>query len=97
MNACPHEPVTLRPDELEIPDLLWHEIRAISTNYILFCLEKNLSLRSNEISYCTQMVLSKIRSGSIKRRRRKREERIVSKRIFGVQQATAKSRFNVIA
>lgn len=52
---------------------------------------------SLEISYCTQMVLSKIRSGSIKRRRRKREERIVSKRIFGVQQATAKSRFNVIA
>lgn len=40
MNACPHEPVTLRPDELEIPDLLWHEIRAISTNYILFCLKK---------------------------------------------------------
>lgn len=28
MNACPHEPVTLRPDELEIPHLLcYHSAR----------------------------------------------------------------------
>lgn len=78
----------------------WSPLARDSSNFnklYTFLLGKNLSLRSNEISYCTQMVLSKIRSGSIKRRRRKREERIVSKRIFGVQQATAKSRFNVIA
>lgn len=31
MNACPHEPVTLRPDELEIP---LPEIRTISLRKI---------------------------------------------------------------
>lgn len=54
MNACPHEPVTLRPDELEIP---LPEIRTISKYFYTFFLCEKFGKNLFEISCSTQMVL----------------------------------------